>query len=59
MKAFVEPSRQERFLTFLVHPKKRRKFTDELRTGGIAFCSQSSSDPFRPASSIRLRYSDT
>ena len=30
VKAFVEPSRQERFLTFLTHPKKRRKFTDEF-----------------------------
>ena len=30
VKAFVEPSRQERFLTFLANPKKRRRFTDEL-----------------------------
>jgi hypothetical protein len=30
VKAFVEKSRQERFLTFLADPKKRRKFTDEL-----------------------------
>lgn len=29
VKAFVEPSRQERFLMFLAHPKKRRKFTGE------------------------------
>lgn len=30
MKAFLEPSRQERFLTFLADPKKRRNFTNEL-----------------------------
>jgi len=30
VKAFVEPSRQERFLTFLDQPKKRGRFTDEL-----------------------------
>lgn len=30
VKGFVEPSRQERFLAFLAHPKKRRRFTDEL-----------------------------
>ena len=28
--AFIEPSRQERFLAFLADPKKRHKFTDEL-----------------------------
>lgn len=30
VKAFVVPSRQERFLDFLGSPKKRRKFTREL-----------------------------
>jgi hypothetical protein len=30
VKAFVEPSRQERFLGFLADPKRRPKFTDEL-----------------------------
>ena len=28
--AFVEPSRRERFLTFLSNPKSRRKFREEL-----------------------------
>jgi hypothetical protein len=30
VKAFVEPTRRERFLAFLADPKKRRKFTNEL-----------------------------
>ena len=30
IKAFVEPSRQERFLGAVANPKKRRTFTDEL-----------------------------
>ena len=30
IRAFVEPSRQERFLDAVAHPKKRRKFTNEL-----------------------------
>jgi hypothetical protein len=30
IKAFIEPSRQERFLEAVANPKRRRKFTNEL-----------------------------
>lgn len=37
--SFVQTSRRERVLSFLDHPKKRRKFTDELAHHGQYFFS--------------------